>query len=163
MKKIVALALLTTVPVLAAAGCGKDSGDDDDDDGAGPIDGSWQVTELTCDGFAQAIPLFTVNIDGDVGTFVLSMPGTCTATFTEEYGYPDASTIEITPTAASCSPDAASCAPVFGGATDCPTPPPTDFAHGTTGGGITFTRVSAGPQDNCPAGQTVRYVMIPAP
>ena len=131
--------------VLLLTGCG-------DDDGGGPMDGTWQVTSLSCDGMdATQIPQMTLNVDNTSGTFVLGFGPDCVATIDETYSYPDGETVSITPTGITCDPNGG-CAAVFGA--DClPTPPATDFAYVVSGNTLTFTKTSGGPPaDNCPAG-----------
>lgn len=150
------LLLPLSVPLLGVIACE----DDPDAAAANEIDGSWRVDRFTCDGQARQIPVLTVNIAGDGGTFVIEIPQACTATITEAYAFPRAGTITISPKGSDCRPDAAACAPAFGGATTCPTPPPTEFTYARNGNALTFERTSAGPPvDTCPAGQAVEYQM----
>ena len=143
-----ALALALTMVLVA---CG-------DDDGGGPVDGSWQVSTLSCDGVdATQIPQITLNVDNGSGSFVLGFGPDCVATIDETYTY-SGDTISITPTAVSCDPNSA-CAAVIGG--DClPLPPGTDFTYAVSGDTLTFTKTSGGPPaDNCPAGTQEAYTM----
>jgi hypothetical protein len=142
----------------ALAGC---SGDDDDAKDSGPIDGTWRVDTVLCSGTAQgAGPITTLDVDDDGGTFTLEIPATCTSTIAESYAYPSDSSIEITPTANTCTPSNDACAPLFGGLTTCPVPPPVTFEYDRTGDALVFTRTSVGPPvDPCPEGQEVRFEM----
>ena len=138
---------------LCAMACGGDG------DEQVSIDGTWEVTELTCDGVTNAqIPALTLNVDDTVGSFVLGFGPECVATIEETYDYPDATTISITPTAINCEPNTG-CAAVFGA--DClPLPPATDFTYERNDNTLTFSKVSVGPPaDNCAAGEQEVYTM----
>ena len=154
MKRRNSLMAVVLVPALALAlvACG-------DDDGGGPMDGTWQVTSLTCDGMdATQIPQMTLNVDNGSGTFVLGFGPDCVATIDESYSYPDGETVSITPNGITCDPNSA-CTNAFG-AERLPTPPPTDFAYTVNGNTLTFTKTSGGPPaDTCPAGAQEVYTM----
>lgn len=155
MKKMTgSLTTLAWVLALAAplVACG------DDDDG-GPIDGTWQVTTLSCDGMdATQIPQITLNVNNGSGTFSLGFGPDCLATIDETYSY-SGETVAITPTAIGCDPSGG-CTAAIGGAC-LPLPPPTDFAYAVDGDTLTFTKTSGGPPaDNCPAGTQEVYTMV---
>ena len=127
---------------------------------AGPIDGSWGNTTLTCDGEANPqIPQMTINAQNDTGTFVMGFGPTCVVTMDESYTYGEG-TVTTTPTAMNCEPNDG-CGAVFGGAECMPgLPPAHEWTYAVEGDVLTFTKTSEGPpMDNCPAGTQEVYTM----
>lgn len=151
LKQTMQLVLFSMIFALAA--CGSDSNDDQEVS----IDGTWQVTSLTCDGTEAQIPGMVLNVQDDVGSFVLTFGPGCVADIAENYSY-SGTTLSISPTGIACDPNT-DCNAVFGA--DClPVPGPTDFTYERTGNTLTFTKTSGGPPaDNCPAGTEEFYTM----
>lgn len=137
-KLLLSLALLLTVGL--AAGCG----DDDPAVTGGPIDGTWLVTSLTCDGAAQPIGTFTLKVDNTAGTFVQQFAPNCIANLAEDYSYPDDKTFSISAKTIDCNPNTG-CSAIFGGADCPPLPPKTDFTYTRSGKTLTFSRTASSP------------------
>ncbi len=130
-------------------------GDDDKDDTGGetvtnPLDGTWNITTITCDGQEAPIGQFTLFIDGDGGQFVQGFGPECVLTLEEEYKYPTDASIEIIPTSVSCDPNSG-CAAVFGGADCLPLSPAVTFDYTRDGDSLVFSKTAA-PGDACPEG-----------
>ncbi len=148
--------LLLTAAALTTAACGDD--DDSSEVTAGPIDGTWALSETLCDGQAAQSPPYRLAIDNTKGTFALTLTESCKITYDEDYSY-DAKTFTITPTAVSCA-TADGCSALT---VSCEMlPPPIAFQYAITDGGLKFTKASNGPMagDPCQAGQEITFTMI---
>lgn len=141
---------LLALSLITLTACG-DSEDDKGSDAPAEanLDGSWLITEITCNGEAIPIGEFTLVVDGDTGQFIQAFGPECVATLEETYALTDTS-FEITPTSISCDPSAG-CPDVFGGLECPPLSPPVTFDYTRDGDQLTFTKTAA-PGDICPEG-----------
>lgn len=158
MKKQTLAALSLSFALVLGAALVSGCGDDDPAVTGGPIDGTWLVTSLTCDGAAQPIGTFTLKVDNTAGTFVQQFAPNCIANLDEDYAYPDAQTFSINAKTIDCTPNTG-CSAIFGGADCPPLPPKTDFTYARNGKTLTFSRTASLPSDPCPTGQKVEFVM----
>jgi hypothetical protein len=126
---------------------------------ATPLDGAWQVTALTCNGAAQPIGSFVLNVHGTSGTFLQDLGPTCSVALNETYET-TATTFAIVATGTSCSSPTA-CGALFGiEPRACPpAPAKTEFTYAQTASGLTFQRTAALPSDPCPPGQAIAFTL----
>lgn len=142
---IVSGALMTVIAM--AGGC---FGTEDLPSATGPIDGSYAVSSVTCNGVAQSFgtAVMAMAISNLAGTFTQTDTG-CVKTNPQTYTYPSSTTMTMADGATSCTP--ADCA----GAGDCASTGGTaeTYTYALSGSTLTLTRVdTAG--DMCTAGET---------
>src|SRR5262249_24427664 len=77
-------------------------------------DGTWKVTELTCNGASQPLGDFHFEVRGGAGTFTQVFdPNGCVANYVEHYNYAETDNFTITADSISCNPNA-TCQSVIG-------------------------------------------------
>jgi len=143
------LSILTTFAITACGGGGSAAS-------GGPIDGTWKLSSLTCNGTPQQLAGFVFSISNATGSLVETFSATCVATVNETYTYPSASAFSMAPQSIACNPSSG-CGSLFGGQNCPPIPPKLDYTYTLSGSTLTFTRISAG-NEPCPAGQTAVFV-----
>jgi hypothetical protein len=148
------LAFSLTVCAVLAGGFGMGCGGEEEAPAAGPIDGTWLVTSLTCNGVSQNLGTVTTQIvianTSGTTTDADSASG-CTITTAEGLAYPASGTLLLTNGNQTCS---SACSSGCGGPSNDGTK---TFVYVVTGTTMTFTRTADGTGQDCPNGEEIIF------
>jgi hypothetical protein len=143
-----------SLSALLAGAFGMGCGGEEEAPAAGPIDGTWLITSLTCNAVAQSLGTVTsqIVITNTSGTTTdADSASGCTITTAEGLAYPASGTLNITNGNQTCS---SACSSGCGGPSNDGTK---TFVYVVTGTTMTFTRTADGTGQDCPNGEEIIF------